>query len=117
MTYGGYFEEQANRFEELKSAARDRLGSLYNEADDPTSLAGLSDMAWDFPGVEPPDFLQQLNPKIHDQECQRVQARFDEAVRLAEAAFTEELAKLVERAQRVVNGVDPQQLRDSQSLR
>ena len=94
-----------------------------------------------------------------------MQARFDEAVQLAEAAFTEELAKLVEhlserlsgqidgkpkvfrdsmitnltefferfgklnirsneqldelveRAQQVVRGVEPQQLRDNQSLR
>jgi len=46
-------------------------------------------------GVEPPDYLQQLNPELYQQECQRVQQRFDEAVRLAEEAFTAELAKLV----------------------
>ena len=44
---------------------------------------------------EPPDYLQQLNPQLYAEECQRVQNRFDEAVRLAEEAFTAELAKLI----------------------
>ena len=149
----------------LDEAARQRLGDLYNEADYPASLDGLFDMTWDFPSVEPPDYLQRLSPKLHEQECRRVQARIDEAVQLAEAAFTAELAKLVEhlperltgqvdgkpkvfrdsmitnltefferfgnlnvrsneqldelveRAQQVVRGVEPQQLRDSRSLR
>jgi hypothetical protein len=153
------------RFDELKSSARQRLGDLFNQADYPASLLGLFDMAWDFPSVEPPDYLQRLNPQVYQQECQRVQARFDEAVRLAEAAFMEELAKLVEhlaerlsgqvdgkpkvfrdsvtenlteffqrfqnlnvgsneeldslveRAQQIVRGVQPQQLRDSGALR
>jgi hypothetical protein len=36
-----------------------------------------------------------LNPELYEQECQRVQARFDEAVSMAEQAFIAELAKLV----------------------
>ena len=46
-------------------------------------------MAWHFPSVEPPDYLQRLNPEVYQRECQRVQARFDEAVQLAEAAIKE----------------------------
>jgi len=82
-------------YAELKSAARDRLGTLFNESDYPASLEGLLSIAWDFPSVEPPDYLQQLNPQLYEQECQRMQQRFDEAVRLAEAAFTAELAKVI----------------------
>lgn len=82
-------------YAELKSAARDRLGTLFNESDYPASLEGLFSIAWDFPSVEPPDYLQQLNPQLYEQECQRMQQRFDEAVRLAEAAFTAELAKVI----------------------
>ncbi|MCA9228853.1 MAG: hypothetical protein KDA47_24725, partial [Planctomycetales bacterium] len=82
-------------FEELKASARSRLGRLYSAADYPATLRGLFDMTWDFPSVEPPDYLRQLSPELYRQECQRVQARFDEAVQLAEAAFIEELAKLV----------------------
>ena len=51
------------RYETLKSAARDRLGSLYNPADYPESLQGLFDVAWDYPSVEPPPYLQQLSPE------------------------------------------------------
>ena len=40
---------------------------------------------WDFPSVEPPDYLQQLNPQLYEQECDWVQQRFDEAVRLTPA--------------------------------
>jgi hypothetical protein len=83
------------RYAALKAAAQERLGSLYNEADYPASLAGMFDVSWDFPSVEPPPYLQQLNPELYEQECRRVQARFDEAVQMAEQAFIEELSQLV----------------------
>jgi hypothetical protein len=153
------------RYSELKTTARQRLGSLFNSADYPDSLRGLFSIEFDFPSVEPPDHLQQLNPQLYEQECQRVQSRFDEAVRLAEQAFTAELAKLVShlterlsgqedgkpktfrnsavenlaeffqrfrdlnvrsseqldqlvgQAQRVIRGVEPQDLRDNAGLR
>ena len=83
-------------YSELKATARQRLGSLYNPADYP-EIAGrsCSPSTSTFPSVEPPDYLQQLNPQLYEEECRRVQTRFDEAVRLAEEAFTAELAKLV----------------------
>ena len=157
--------ELDRHYDELRSAARDRLGDLFNPSDYPPSLVGAFAIEHDFPSVEPPPYLQQLSPELYRQECQRVQARFDEAVRMAEAAFMEELGRLVEhlserltgetdgkpkvfrdsavenlteffqrfgqlnirsneqldelvqRAQQVVQGVRPQQLRDSQSLR
>ncbi len=152
-------------FEELKKTARRRLGRLYCAADYPETLRGLFDMSWDFPSVEPPGYLQRLSPQLYEQESQRVAARFDEAVRLAEQAFLEELSglvghlterlsgaedgkpkvfrdsavenlrefferfrhlnirsneqldELVGRAQQIVRGVEPQQLRDNQPLR
>ncbi|QDV19504.1 hypothetical protein Pan153_41700 [Gimesia panareensis] len=157
--------ELDRHFEELKSAARSRLGDLYDPTDYPHSLAGLFAIEHDFPAVEPPNYLQRLNPEVYAQECQRVQQRFDEAVQLAEQAFLEELGRLVEhlterlsgqtdgkpkvfrdtavsnltdfferfqqlnvrsndqldalveRAQQIVGGVAPQQLRDSGNLR
>ncbi|MCH9655806.1 MAG: hypothetical protein K0U89_18310 [Planctomycetes bacterium] len=104
------FQEQMHQFTEelneavlnldeqylsLKSAARERLGSLFNDDDYPVSLTGLFEVTWDFPSVEPPDYLRQLNPELYEQECQRVQSRFEEAVRLAEDAFLGELSQLV----------------------
>jgi hypothetical protein len=82
-------------YTELKSAASARLGSLYNPADYPETLVGLFGVAWDFPSVEPPDYLMQLSPGLYEQERARVTARFEEAVALAEQAFLEEFARLV----------------------
>ena len=85
-----------DHYVELKSAARRRLGDLYNAADYPQSLRGLFGVEWDFPNVEPPDYLLQLNPEVYEQEKKRVSTRFEEAVRLTEEAFLGELARLVE---------------------
>ncbi|MCH9791185.1 MAG: hypothetical protein K0U82_10210 [Planctomycetes bacterium] len=157
--------ELDRHYDELRSAARNRLGDLFNPDDYPPSLIGLFAIEHDYPSVEPPNYLQQLNPELYEQECQRVQSRFDEAVQLAEQAFlseltqmvehlterlsgrqdgkpkvfrdtavtnltefferfrslnirsNEQLDELVEHAQRVITGVDPQQLRNSQALR
>lgn len=153
------------RYAELKAAARQRLGQLYNPDDYPSSLRSLFGVEWEFPPIEPPDYLLQLSPSIYEQEKARVAARFEEAVTLAEQAFIGELAKLVshlterlsgsadgdkkifrdtvvtnlveffdrfrrlnvrsnaqlddlvEQAQRAVRGVEPQALRDNDSLR
>ena len=157
--------ELDRHYADLRTAARRRLGGLFDPNDYPVSLIGLFGIEHEYPSVEPPDFLRQLNPALYEQECQRMQARFDEAVQLAEQAFTEELSKLVEhlsdrlrgdvdgkakvfrdsavthltefferfqslnvrsndqldelvdRAQQVLRGVEPQQLRESSSLR
>jgi hypothetical protein len=152
-------------YHELKATARQRLGSLYNGSDYPASLVGLFEISFDFPSLEPPEYLQHLNPALYEEQCERVQSRFDEAVRLAEEAFTAQLGKLlshlterlsgeedgkpkifrdsavenlteffqrfrelnvrsseqldqlVNQAQRVIRGVDPQDLRDNAGLR
>jgi hypothetical protein len=151
-------------FGELKNDARRRLGSLYDAADYPPRIRDLFNVEWDFPAVEPPAYLMSLNQELYEAECQRVAARFDEAVRLAEQAFTSEFAKLlshlcerlgsaggeqrvfrdscvtnlteffarfkhlnvsssaeldalVAEAQKLVQGVQPQQLRDDAGLR
>jgi len=103
-------------YAELRSAARERLGSLFNPADYPASLDGLFAIAWDFPAVEPPDYLRQLSPALYEQEKARVAARFDESVRLAEEAFTAELAMLVSHLVERLSGAEdgkPKIFRDS----
>lgn len=104
------------RYAELRELARQRLGQLYNPSDYPETLCGLFAIEWEFPAVEPPDYLQHLNPAIYEQECQRVQQRFDEAVRLAEEAFITELGRLVSHlAERLTGQEDgkPKIFRDS----
>ena len=103
-------------YHELKRTARQRLGSLYNEADYPDSMRELFAVEWDYPSVEPPDYLQHMSPELYRQECQRIQNRFGEAVRLAEEAFTSELARLVSHLTERLSGTEdgkPKIFRDS----
>ncbi|SFJ51640.1 hypothetical protein [Planctomicrobium piriforme] len=93
-------------FGELRTAARRRLGNLYSAEDYPRSLLGLFAIDHDFPSVEPPAYLQQLNPELYQQECRRMQARFDAAVQLAETAFVDELSKLVDHLHERLRGAD-----------
>jgi hypothetical protein len=106
-----------HHFSELRLAAAERLGRLYNSGDYPVTLIGLFDVSWDFPSVEPPDYLRELNPALYEAERARVAARFDEAVRLAEAAFVEEFGKLVGHLSERISGAGeddkPKVFRDS----
>ena len=109
-------ESLDRHYAELKRTARQRLGSLYNEADYPDSLRDLFCVEWDFPSVEPPDYLRQLSPSLYQEECRRVQQRFNEAVRMAEEAFVSELAKLVGHLTERLSGTEdgnPKVFRDS----
>jgi hypothetical protein len=98
--------ELDRHFHELKRAARERLGRLFNEADYPESLRGLFAVSYDFPSVEPPAYLVALSPQLYEQEQARVSARFEEAVRLAEHAFLEEFARLVEHLTERITGTN-----------
>jgi hypothetical protein len=104
-------------YAELKQAARERLGSLFNPSDYPETLVGLFSLAWDFPNVEPPDYLVQLSPGLYEAERARVSARFEEAVQLAEQAFLDEFARLVSHLTERISGVgddgQPRVFRDS----
>ncbi|MFN3152913.1 hypothetical protein [Bremerella sp.] len=153
------------QYGELRRSARARLGDLYCDADYPETLSSQFGIEHEFVSVEPPDYLQQLNPTLYEAECRRMQARFQEATEMAEQAFTEELSKLVDhlaeriagkedgkpkvfrnsvvenlanffnrfrdlnigssqeledlvaRAEQVVRGIEPQQLRDDATIR
>jgi len=87
--------ELEQHYDELRIAARTRLGELFSASDYPPTLLGMFAIEHDFPSIEPPTYLRQLNPELYEQECNRVQARFDEAVQLAEQAFVDELSQLV----------------------
>jgi hypothetical protein len=157
--------ELSDRYQDLKVAARERLGQLFCGTDYPEALEGYFALAFDFPSVEPPEYLKLLSPELYEQEAQRVSARFQEAAQLAEQTFLDEFAKavshlterlsgqedgkpkvfrdsvvenlhefferfrhlsvrssqqldeLVDSAQRITRGVEPQQLRDNGALR
>ena len=103
-------------FDGLKRQAKERLGVLFDPGDYPASVRNAFLVQWDYPSVEAPSYLRQMCPEIYREEQQRVAARFEEAVRLAEAAFAEELSGLVEHlAERLVGDADgkPKVFRDS----
>ena len=78
-------------YDDIQTEARRRLGRLYN----PAEIRHLFRVDWDFPSVEPPNYLMHMGPAVYEAERQRVAARFDEAVRLAEQAFATEFARLL----------------------
>jgi hypothetical protein len=103
-------------YDQVKDGARQRLGRLYNPADYPPEVRGLFGVAWDFPSVEPPDYLMRISPEVYQQEQERVAQRFEEAVRLAEQAFAAEFGKLLSHlTERLTSGADGQRrvFRDS----
>lgn len=103
-------------YTDLRLAAAERLGSLFDARDYPPTLIGEFGVAWDYPSVEPPEYFQRLSPRLYEQEAARVSARFDEAVQLAEQAFVDELSKLVAHLSERLTGDDdgkPKVFRDS----
>jgi hypothetical protein len=106
-----------HKFEELKQAAAQRLGSLFNPADYPATLVGLFGVSWDYPNIEPPAYLIGLSPDLYRQEQERVRARFEQAVQLAEQAFLDEFAKVVAHLTERISGTNedgtPKVFRDS----
>jgi hypothetical protein len=157
--------ELSSQYDQIKSEAQRRLGTLFNASDYPQTLDGLFDLEWSVVPLEPPQYLVALNPEVFQQEQARVRERFENAVELAEQAFATELQRLtahlaerltglhdgqpkvfrdsavenlrefferfrrlnirsspeldmlVEEAQQVITGIEPQQLRDSVRLR
>lgn len=108
--------ELDQQYAELRTAARNELGQLFSAADYPQSLRGLFAIAWDYPAVDPPDYLRQLSPELYAQEQARVARRFDEAVRMAEEAFCAELSRLVSHLTERLSGTEdgrPKIFRDS----
>ncbi len=113
---GGAVADLDAAYEEIKADAHNRLGRLYDPGDYPPQVRGLFGVEWDFPSVEPPSYLLRIAPEIYEQERQRVAARFEEALRLAEQAFASEFSKLLAHlTERLAHGENgqPQTFRDS----
>jgi hypothetical protein len=82
-------------YETIKAGAREKLGRLYNADDYPASVENVFDIKWEYPAVEPPNYLMSFNPELYEQERQKIQQRFEDAVQLAENAFAEQLRDLI----------------------
>lgn len=82
-------------YESIKEAAREKLGDLFNPLDYPPTLEGVFEIKWEYPPVEPPNYLMTFNPELYSQEQSRVQQRFETAVVMAENAFAEQLQEMI----------------------
>lgn len=91
-------------YDRLKAEAAERLGSLFNAADYPPTLAGCFSVAWDYPNLAPPNYLAELSPELYARESRRVSAQFEAAAELAENAFLSELGDMVERIVSTLGG-------------
>lgn len=108
--------ELASQYDTMKSEAQRRLGTLFNQADYPSTLDGLFDMEWSVVPIEPPQYLVALNPEVFQQEQARVRERFESAVELAEQGFATELQRLTAHLAERLTGLhdgQPKVFRDS----
>eukprot|EP00913_Durusdinium_trenchii_P028456 g26684.t1 len=104
-------------YDALRESARQRLGELFCDDDYPATITGEFRLAWEYPSVEPPDYLKELHPAVWERQQAMVRERFETAVAMAEDAFTAEFAKLVshltERLQPGDDGEKPKIFRDT----
>jgi len=108
--------ELRSQYDQIKSEAQRRLGTLFNQADYPSTLDSLFDMEWSVVPIEPPNYLVALNPEVFQQEQARVRERFESAVELAEQAFATELQRLTAHLAERLTGLhdgQPKVFRDS----
>lgn len=103
-------------YAELRDGARRDLGDLFNLDDYPERIDDAFRVWWDFPSVEPPDYLRALNPALWQRQHDLIAGQFSTAVAMMEQAFAAELAAMVEHlAERLAGDVDgkPKVFRDS----
>ncbi|MDE2101709.1 MAG: hypothetical protein KGL39_30970 [Patescibacteria group bacterium] len=93
--FGEAVAELGKSFAELKEAAKEKLGDLYSDANYPKDPSAEFGFEWSFPSVEPPAYLKTLNPSLYAQAKQQIEAKFNEAVGMAQQALTSEFAALV----------------------
>jgi len=108
--------ELSSQYDQIKSEAQRRLGTLFNASDYPSTLDGLFDLEVSYPTIEPPNYLMALHPEVYQQEQARVRERFESAVELAEQAFATELQRLTAHLAERLTGLhdgEPKVFRDS----
>ncbi|QDU95171.1 hypothetical protein [Lignipirellula cremea] len=82
-------------YQTLRWDARERLGDLFDPNDYPGSITGEFTIDWEPVTFDTAEYLRELSPRLYEEQCRRIQSRFDEAVQMAEQAFMDEFQKLV----------------------
>jgi hypothetical protein len=84
-------------YDGIRAEAQQKLGDLFNEADYPADLTPLFSLSWEFPSVDPPNYLLEVDPSgaLYEQQKALMEARFQEAIALTEAAFTKSFHEMI----------------------
>jgi len=101
---------------DLLTQAQSNLGSLFRLGDYPSSLEGLFAISVEYPSVEPDPSLIQVSAGLYERERERIAARFNEALEMAETAFTAEFQALIQHLCGKLQGLNDgtvKQFRDS----
>lgn len=80
---------------DIRQERKTALAGMFREGDYPLTLTDQFSIWSEFPSIEPPNYLQDHNERIWQQEQQRCAARLDEAVTLAEQSLTDEFQKVL----------------------
>ena len=108
--------ELQNVYPQLREAAKEALGALYDENDYPASIEGRFAIEYEWPNVDPPEYLKQINPALYQEQLDKMRQRFSEAIRLTEEGLAIELQKLIAHlCDRLTPGEDgkPKMIRES----
>lgn len=95
-----------SHYVELVQEAKEQLGDLFRQTDYPADITQEFELWWEFPSVDPPDYLKQLNPALYEEQQQLVAARFEAAIAMAQDAFTAELQQMVSHLVERLSGAD-----------
>jgi hypothetical protein len=98
----------------MREDAKKRLGELFDASDYPESLAGSFEIRWEFPSIDPPEYLKDVNKRIWDEQRAIADARLNEAVVMAEQAFAAEFAELLNK---LVERLTPNELGEQKTFR
>ena len=71
------------------------LGDLFDMADYPNDLAGQYSLIVQKPQIEPPAYLETVNPAEYQRRLEQFQLQLQQTVVLAEQALADELVKMV----------------------
>lgn len=94
---GAAVEELSVAYDDLVLEARVNLGKLFRASDYPATIADQFSLTWDYIEVRPPNYLKDASPAIYEEAVKRVEARFNQAVDMAEQAFIDEFGTMVHR--------------------
>ena len=83
-------------YAEVIAKAEVDLQDLFNRSEYPASLSAAYSIEWEYPSVEPPNWMKEVHPEAYAAQVRIINARFEDAVTQTETLFAEEFAKVVE---------------------